>query len=185
MSAFPPLPGVQRTSSAVITPLKFMSTRPKLRTIGLLVAAATSLVPHNSSVLAETQPCRPMGYERNPYTICEVDLREHMLRLYWKNSVGMPYAYLSSLPRALRGGGRLLFATNAGMFDPALKPVGLYVEQGRELVHVNTTSGHGNFHMKPNGVFYVSRDKAAVVETGAILKQRPRRTWRRNPGRCW
>jgi uncharacterized protein YigE (DUF2233 family) len=28
------------------------------------------------------------------------------------------------------GGGRLLFATNAGMFDPALKPVGLYVEQG-------------------------------------------------------
>jgi uncharacterized protein YigE (DUF2233 family) len=146
---------------------------PKLRTIGLLVAAATSLVPHNSSVLAETQPCRPMEYERNPYTICEVDLRKHMLRLYWKNSEGMPYAYLSSLPRSLMGGGRLLFATNAGMFDPALKPVGLYVEQGRELVHVNTTSGHGNFHMKPNGVFYVSRDRAAVVETGAFLKQRP------------
>jgi len=41
------------------------------------------------------------------------------------------------------GGGedRLLFATNAGMFDPALKPVGLYVEQGRELVHANTLSG--------------------------------------------
>src|SRR5262249_37388538 len=82
---------------------------PKLRTIGLLVAAATSLVPHNSSVLAETQPCRPMEYERNPYTICEVDLRKHMLRLYWKNSEGMPYAYLSSLPRSLMGGGRLLF----------------------------------------------------------------------------
>jgi uncharacterized protein YigE (DUF2233 family) len=146
---------------------------PKLRTIGLLVAAATSLVPHNSSVLAETQPCRPMEYERNPYTICEVDLRKHMLRLYWKNSEGMPYAYLSSLPRSLMGGGRLLFATNAGMFDPALKPVGLYVGRGRELVHVNTTSGHGNFHMKPNGVFYVSRDRAAVVETGAFLKQRP------------
>ena len=44
--------------------------------------------------------------------------------------------------------GKLLFATrpNAGMFDPALKPVGLYVEQGRELVHVNTKSGYGNFH---------------------------------------
>ena len=34
--------------------------------------------------------------------------------------------------------GRLLFATNAGMFDPALKPLKLCVEQGRELVHVNT-----------------------------------------------
>src|SRR5215468_8482347 len=146
---------------------------PKARTIALLVAAATSLAPHNSSVLAETQPCRPMEYERNPYTICEVDLRKHMLRLYWKNSDGTPYAYLSSLPRALKGGGRLLFATNAGMFDPALKPVGLYVEQGRELVHVNTTSGYGNFHMKPNGVFYISGDRAAVVETRAFLKYRP------------
>src|SRR5215469_12151872 len=147
---------------------------PKPRTIALLVAAATSLAPHNNSVLAEAQPCRPMEYERNPYTICEVDLRKHMLRLYWRNSDGTPYAYLSSLPRALRGGGRLLFATNAGMFDPALKPVGLYVEQGRELVHVNTTSGYGNFHMKPNG-----------VRRGHFSSSEPRRTWRRNPGRCW
>ena len=69
--------------------------------------------------------------------------------------------------------GRLLFATNAGMFDPALKPVGLYVEQGRELVHANTKSGYGNFHMKPNGVFYISADRAAVAETQAFLKQRP------------
>ena len=59
------------------------------------------------------------------------------------------------------------------MFDPALKPVGLYVEQGRELVHVNTKSGYGNFHMKPNGVFYISVDRAAVAETRAFLKQRP------------
>src|SRR5262249_43115333 len=67
---------------------------------------------------------------------------------------------------------RLLFATNAGMFDPALKPVGLYVEQGRELVHVNTSSGYGNFHMKPNGVFYISGDRAAITETRAFFKQR-------------
>jgi hypothetical protein len=73
---------------------------------------------------------------------------------------------LSTLPRALEGeAGKLLFATNAGMFDPALKPVGLYVEQGRELVRANTRS-------KPNGVFYLSADRAAVAETGAFLKQR-------------
>jgi len=78
------------------------------------------------------------------------------------------------LPRSLEGEpGRLLFATNAGMFDPALKPVGLYVEEGRELVHANTRSGYGNFHMKPNGVFYISGDRAAVAETGVFLKQRP------------
>ena len=39
---------------------------------------------------------------------------------------------LTALPRFLEGGAaRLLFATNAGMFN---SPVGLYVEQGRELV---------------------------------------------------
>jgi uncharacterized protein YigE (DUF2233 family) len=57
------------------------------------------------------------------------------------------------------------------MFDTALKPVGLYVEQGRELVHASTRSGYGNFHMKPNGVFYVSADGAAVMETQAFLTQ--------------
>ena len=128
---------------------------PKARTVTFLLAAATSLGAHNNGALAEAQPCRSMEYERNPYTICEVDLRKHMIRLYWKRSDGTPYTYLSGLPRTLSGeAGRLLFATNAGMFDPALKPVGLYVEQGRELVHANATSGYGNFHMKPNGVFY-------------------------------
>jgi uncharacterized protein YigE (DUF2233 family) len=59
------------------------------------------------------------------------------------------------------------------MFDSNLKPVGLYVEQGQELVHANTKPGKGNFHMKPNGIFYISAGKAAVAETQAFLKQRP------------
>jgi len=146
---------------------------PKSRTFAFLLAAAASLAANNSSALADTQPCRSMEYERNAYTICEVDLRKHTVRLYWKRADGTPYGYLSTLPRALEGeADRLLFATNAGMFDPALKPVGLYVEQGRELVHVNTSSGYGNFHMKPNGVFYISGDRAAVTETRAFFKQR-------------
>jgi uncharacterized protein YigE (DUF2233 family) len=145
------------------------------RTIAFLLAAVTSLAAHNNSALAETRPCRSVEYERSAYTICEVDPRKQTIRLYWKRSDGTPYAYLSALPRALEGeAGIRLFATNAGMFDPALKPVGLYVEEGRELVHVNTKSGYGNFHMKPNGVFYISVDGAAVAETGAFLKQRPR-----------
>ena len=148
---------------------------PKASTIAVLLAAAAGLVAYGHDAVAETPPCRAMEYERSAYTICEVDLRKHALRLYWKRSDGTPYAYLSALPRALDGeAGRLLFAVNAGMFDPALKPVGLYVEQGRELVHANTKPGYGNFHMKPNGVFYISGDGAAVAETRAFLKQRPR-----------
>ena len=138
------------------------------------MAAAASLTAYDHSALADTGPCQSMEFERAAYTICEVDLRKHTVRLYWNRSDGTPYAYLSALPRSLEGGtGRLLFATNAGMFDSNLKPVGLYVEQGRELVHANTKSGRGNFHMKPNGIFYISADNAAVAETQAFLKQRP------------
>jgi uncharacterized protein YigE (DUF2233 family) len=115
-----------------------------------------------------------MEHARDAYTICEVDLRKHAVRLYWRRPGGNPYAYLSALPRALEGdGGKLLFAMNAGMFDPALKPVGLYVEQGQERVPANTRSGYGNFHMEPNGIFYISGESAAVAETRAFLKQRP------------
>jgi hypothetical protein len=46
-----------------------------------------------------------------------------------------------------------------------------YAEGARACKH---PLRYGNFHMKPNGIFFVSGDKAAVAETGAFLKQRPR-----------
>ena len=46
----------------------------KVRTIAFFLAAATSLAAHNNSVLAATQPCRSMEFERNAYTTCEIDL---------------------------------------------------------------------------------------------------------------
>ena len=111
---------------------RLRSDMPKATTIAFLLAAVgTSLVAHSSSALAQSQPCRSIEYERYAYTICEVDLHKHTARLYWKRSDGTPYAYLSALPRTLDGEvGRLLFATNAGMFDPALKPVGASMWNG-------------------------------------------------------
>ncbi len=116
-----------------------------MRRIAFLLAAATGLAAHCNRALADTGPCHSMEYERAAYTICEVDLGRHTLRLYWNRPDGTPYAYLSALPRDLENGrGRLLFATNAGMFDSKLKPVGLYVEQGQELVRASTKPGKGN-----------------------------------------
>jgi uncharacterized protein YigE (DUF2233 family) len=60
----------------------------KARMIAFLLAAAISLAAHNNGALAETRPCHSMQYERNGYTVCEVDLRKHMVRLYWKRSDG-------------------------------------------------------------------------------------------------
>ena len=94
------------------------------------------------SVRAESTPCQPVMYEHSEYTVCEVDLRRRSVRLFWKKPDGYPYEYLSSLPRALGDHSRhLLFATNGGMYQPDNSPVGLYVEEGRELVRANTNAG--------------------------------------------
>jgi prepilin-type processing-associated H-X9-DG protein len=63
------------------------------------------------------------------------------------------------------------FAMNAGMFDDAGKPVGLMVEDGRQLHAINRrTRGFGNFHLMPNGVFLVRKDGRAEVMTGDRYK---------------
>ncbi len=123
---------------------------------------------------AETPPCRTLAHERSRYVVCEADLRHQVVKFFWKRAGGEPYGYLASLPQSLgERRGRLLFATNAGMYHPDYRPVGLYVENGRELVRANTKAGPGNFHMKPNGVFYVAGEVAGVLETATFLKQKP------------
>jgi uncharacterized protein YigE (DUF2233 family) len=147
------------------------ATARRTRAPAFLACLVATLSAGQGSAV-DPSPCRAVTHESNSYTVCEVDLRRHTIRLFWKRTDGAPYAYLNALPSSLDGrSGRLIFATNAGMFDPAYKPVGLYVENGRELVRANTNSGWGNFHLKPNGIFYVSGEKAGVLETGAYLKQ--------------
>src|SRR5215510_12440724 len=124
--------------------------------------------------IAQTAPCKQVSHDGSTYMVCEVDLRRTAVRLYWRRPDGSPYGYLRYLPRSLGGKTEeLLFATNAGMFDPSYRPVGLYVEKGEQLVRANTRSGYGNFHMKPNGVFYVHGDTAGVLETNAYLRLHP------------
>ena len=67
-------------------------------------------------------------------------------------------------------GERLVFAMNVGMFDDARAPVGLYIEGGETLKRANTNDGPGNFHLLPNGVFYIDDRVAGVRETSAYIK---------------
>jgi uncharacterized protein YigE (DUF2233 family) len=135
--------------------------------LGLLVFLISAASVHASA------PCEPVTYEHSEYTVCEVDLRRQSIRLFWKKPDGYPYEYLSSLPPALGHSRHLLFATNGGMYHPDNSPVGLYVEEGRELVRANTSAGPGNFHMRPNGVFYLTEEVAGILETSSFIKQRP------------
>jgi uncharacterized protein YigE (DUF2233 family) len=115
--------------------------------------------------------CRKLSYEGQVYAVCTADLDKQEIRLFWKAPDGDPYGgFRRLLPEA---GPNLVAAMNAGMYDSALAPVGLYVENGRELKGANTANGEGNFHLKPNGIFFVAGGKAGVMETGSCLKRKP------------
>lgn len=117
-------------------------------------------------------PCRQLTHEAARYTVCEVDAARAAIALYWRRPDGTPYARLGNLPAA-HAGKPLLFALNGGMFHADLKPVGLYVEAGRQMVPASTSKGPGNFHLKPNGIFWVGQGRAGVTETGAYLRAKP------------
>jgi uncharacterized protein YigE (DUF2233 family) len=121
---------------------------------------------------AQEAPCRPLVHEGARYTICPVDLRRAEIRMAWKRPDGAPYGSVGAAADSLRGQ-NLLFAVNAGMYREDSTPVGLYVEGGRTLVRANNARATGNFHLKPNGVFWVGRGRAGIVETGRYLRERP------------
>jgi uncharacterized protein YigE (DUF2233 family) len=137
---------------------------------GLHGFAAAAAAPQRPETAA---PCGPVTEEGSTYTVCTIDLDRYDIGLFWKGADGLPYGSFSRLASS-PAGRNLVMAMNAGMYDVDLSPVGLYVEGGRELKRANTAGGHGNFHLKPNGVFYVAGDQAGVIETGRYLRARPR-----------
>lgn len=116
-------------------------------------------------------PCERLEFEGAAYTACRFDLRSDGLALYSLDAGGKPYGSFGALKEALAQDGKnLAFAMNAGMFDEALKPIGLYVEQGHQQKKINRRSGGGNFHLKPNGVVWFGKGEGGVMETEAFAK---------------
>ena len=130
---------------------------------------------------AGASPCRPVNHEGARYTVCEVDVTRSDIRIFWRTPAGQPYARLAALPQR-EGGKALSFALNGGMFHADLKPVGLYVEGGQQLVPASTAKGPGNFHLKPNGIFWAGKGQAGVSETGAYLRAKPAATFATQSG---
>jgi uncharacterized protein YigE (DUF2233 family) len=134
-----------------------------------------AFVAHFGAASTHAEPaCRPLAFDYAQYTVCTFDTRQTTLELHNLDENGRPYASFASLATDLASKGkRLIFAMNAGMYDDSLKPIGLYVEDGRTAKKLNRRSGPGNFHMKPNGVFFVSGSRPAILETEAYARAKP------------
>jgi uncharacterized protein YigE (DUF2233 family) len=115
-------------------------------------------------LLVSGPSCKSGHKENDSYITYEVDLNKQDLRLYWKDDGGQLFRSIGNLRTWLNGKGkRLLFAMNGGIYDPGNSPQGLFIQEKGLVVPLNTSSGKGNFYMKPNGVFYTTTDHRAVI----------------------
>ena len=116
--------------------------------------------------------CRDLSFENLPYTVCQIPFGAD-LRLFLNGPFGA-YAGFGALQSDLSATGETLgFAMNAGMYQPDLSPVGLYIEQGRQVTPIITSDGPGNFGLLPNGVFCIGKTRFSVVESRAYVKNPP------------
>lgn len=98
------------------------------------------------------------------YTVVEIDLRTERLEVFLRDDTGAEFKRLDRLEAWLAARGRqLVFAMNAGMYHADFSPVGLLVQEGREVAPLNMASDAGNFFLKPNGVFAVTEAGPRVV----------------------
>jgi uncharacterized protein YigE (DUF2233 family) len=116
-----------------------------------------------------------LAFEGQNYRVVQLDLKREQLGLYWRDTQsGQPFGSIESLRQwGEARGQRLLFATNAGIYDHKFAPLGLYVENGKTLVPLNLAHGNpasGNFSLLPNGVFAIYPNGHAAVRTSAAFK---------------
>jgi uncharacterized protein YigE (DUF2233 family) len=125
--------------------------------------------------------CRTSGDEP-AFTTCRVDPRVESLRLYYAGADGSNHESFARLRAAVaREQKTLIFAMNAGMFHPDMKPVGLLVIDGREIAPVNRGRSWGNFYLQPNGVFLMDASGARVVSTDEYRRLEPRMATQSGP----
>ncbi len=123
---------------------------------------------------AARSACAQRPFEDQDYVVCAFDARRDDVELFWRNGDKGPFGNFSALAASLKAKGRALaFAMNAGMFERDQSPVGLYVEGGKTLRRADTREGGSNFHLKPNGVFWIGDKTAGVTETARYLADPP------------
>ncbi|MDW4498382.1 phosphodiester glycosidase family protein [Sulfitobacter sp. D35] len=142
----------------------------RLGRIGALALAALA----SCAVAQDGTPCRSENFRGVDYTLCEVDVAQADLRLFLYDESGAPFGHFSAVDRALaEENTRLVFGMNAGMFHEDRAPVGLYVEDGREIRGLVEGASPGNFGLVPNGVFCLREGRADVMETSRFAARRP------------
>jgi uncharacterized protein YigE (DUF2233 family) len=104
-----------------------------------------------SSTKADQEICQPLTYEDARYTVCTVDVGRMDVGLFSIAAEGTPYGSFAALAERLEQQGRQWFREcrdGDGTASSDLYRNG----SGRRPIR----DGYGNFHLKPNGAFYIA-----------------------------
>ncbi len=135
--------------------------KPVVRTSldGKEVSTEIVEVPDAPEQAATTRPsaCKAVTFEDTALTHCTADPAQHAIAItYGPGDGSVPYGSLTAFAGAREDNSAIAFAMNGGAFSDDLKPRGYLVASGARLAELNRSDGTGNFHMKPNGVFFGS-----------------------------
>ncbi|SES86060.1 phosphodiester glycosidase family protein [Thorsellia anophelis] len=106
--------------------------------------------------------CESLSFNKNDFIVCTIDKNLEHPVLVWKNNQNIPF---KSVRNAAKSSDHTFsFLMNAGMYHDDLSPVGLYIENSKQLSPISTQPGPGNFHLMPNGVFHFSKLENGTFE---------------------
>lgn len=112
--------------------------------------------------------CETKPFNGATYEMCTYTNKNLPFKMFWKKPDGTAYGSFAVLNKELaKRHEKILFATNAGPYQSDLSPVGLYIEDGKELLPIKKPSdpGDGNLFIRPNGVTYIDHGTVGVLTT--------------------
>lgn len=149
--------------------------------IGLVAATGLFILPR---LQPRDAPCVAREFEGSRFIVCTYDAHHHDMRLYSRAPNGGYLRSFEALQQQLGDDAQhVRFAVNAGMFNDTGAPIGLYVQDGDEQKAISLTNGPGNFHLKPNGVFWQGQDGALHIEVSdSYAREMPAPRWATQSG---
>jgi uncharacterized protein YigE (DUF2233 family) len=137
-----------------------------MRTLSLVALLLLIASARNVSA-APGVTIRTVDHLGDKYTVVTVRLGEgSTVRLYGETT-GLTFS--DARAAAQREGRQAVALMNGGMYGPEGGPIGLFIAEGKERHAISLGDGDGNFHMKPNGVFWLDASGRAHVTVSDVF----------------
>ncbi len=116
---------------------------------------------------------KKIDFNGNQYDIFILKPPFHNIKIHWLGSGNKPISNFRTLKKYLaKKNKKLVFATNAGIFAHGYKPLGLHIENSKKLVKLNRKKGVGNFYVRPNGVFAITKKGQALIAQSRFFQKK-------------